>query len=200
MAFTLLLILSCSEDKTQSEDTTQERPTEKTEVTEPTEEKIEGPFAIKSGVITYHDKKLDGTVTATKTFYFDNYGNTLKLEETIDGETSIYIFDNLLGKGQTSFPGRKPSKMRMRQGELNSLVAKHSTSGYAKQDNETIIGKECIVYANNAKSAEGESKHIYWKHKGILLKEVSRLGGGYITEAVSFEEKALDKSLFPELE
>ena len=160
----------------------------------------DGPFGVKSGVVTYESKKLDGSLVSTNIFHFDDYGNLLKLEETVDGETSIYMYDQKTSKGLTAFPGRKPSKMSMRQGELNMLVAKHSTSGYVQQDNETIAGKDCIVYANNAQSAEGESKHIYWKHKGVLLKEINRLGTGYILEAVAFEEKALDYDTFSELD
>ena len=198
LSLILLLVISCNSDKSQSKN---EPAMETVDVSdENKKEKIEGPFAIKSAVISYQDKKLDGTLTATKIFYFDDYGNTLRLEETVDGETSTYLYDEQKGKGLTSFPGRKPTKISMRQGELNSLVAKHSTSGYVKQNDETIAGKNCTVYANNAKSAKGESQHTYWKHKGVLLKEINRLGGGYITEAISVEEKALDKSIFSQLD
>lgn len=197
----ICILVSCNNE---GNDTTIADAKEPSSVTaaEPTpnvEQKTDGPFAIKAGVITYQNKKLDGTVTATNTFYFDDYGNTLKLEETIDSETTTYLYDNKKGKGLTIFPGRKPSKIRMRQGELNIMVAKHSTSGYVKQNDETIAGKNCTVYANKAKSAQGESQHMYWKHNGLLLKEINRLGGGYILEAIAFEEKALNEDVFSQL-
>ncbi|MCI5057765.1 MAG: hypothetical protein MRY83_16740 [Flavobacteriales bacterium] len=197
----ICFLISCKNEGNDQKTVDGEKPTPIT-VTEPnanTKQKTDGPFEIKAGVISYQNKKLDGTVTATNTFYFDDYGNMLKLEETIDSETSTYLYDQKKGKGLTIFPGRKPSKIRMRQGELNIMVAKHSTSGYVKQNDEAIAGKNCTVYANNAKSAQGESQHMYWKHKGLLLKEINRLGGGYILEAISFEEKALNEDVFSQL-
>ena len=194
------LIFSCNNESRKAEtnviDEVEKTIEEKTNIKK---DKQDGPFGVKSGVVTYESKKLDGSLVTTNTFYFDDYGNMLKLEETADRETSIYVYDQKASKGMTAFPGRKPNKTSMRQGELNMLVAMHSTSGYVQQDNATIAGKDCIVYANNAKSAEGESKHMYWKHKGILLKEITRLGTGYILEATSFEEKNLDKGIFSEI-
>lgn len=196
------LLISCKSDAKETNNNSDDT---KNISTNPEEVKVgdnqdpDGHFAIKSGIITYETKKLNGTLTATNVLYFDDYGKKLKLEETISGEVSVYMFDEDKKKGLTSFPGRKPSKMFMRQGELNSLIAKHSTSGYTKQENETIAGKDCVVYANNAKSTEGESKHVYYKYKGILFKDINRLGSGYITEAISFEEKALDNSIFSAL-
>ena len=197
----ICLIFSCNYEGRKAETNANEE-VEKTieEKTNLKRDKQDGPFGVKSGVVTYENKNLDGNLVSTNTFYFDDYGNLLKLEETADRETTIYMYDQKKRKGITAFPGRKPNKMSMRQGELNMLVVMHSTSGYVQQDNEDIAGKDCIVYANNAKSAEGESKHMYWKHKGVLLKEINRLGTGYILEATSFEEKILDKGIFSELD
>ena len=202
LALTFCFLVSCGNAEKDASTTSTEEPTPAIveKPTENQEQKTEGPFEIKSGLIVYQNKKLDGTVRGTNTFYFDNYGNTLKLEETIDGETSTYLYDQEKKKGFTIFPGRKPTKISMRQGELNVFVAKHSTSGYAKQEDEIIAGKNCIVYANNAKSAEGDSQHTYWKHQGVLLKEINRLGGGYIVEATSFEAKAIDREVFSQLD
>lgn len=86
--------------------------------------------------------------------------------------------------------------MFMRQGELNMLVAQRGTNGCTKQANESILGKDCEVWANNAQSAEGESQLKFWLHKGIAMKEINRLGMGYEFEAVKFDEKAVDKSAF----
>ena len=195
------LIFSCKNESRKAEtnitDEVEKTIEEKTNIKR---DKQDGPFGVKSGVVTYESKKLDGSLVSTNTFYFDDYGNMLKLEETADGETSIYMYDQKASKGITAFPGRKPNKIGMRQGELNMLVAMHSTSGYVQQDNATIAGKDCIVYANNAKSAEGKSKHMYWKHKGVLLKEINRLGTGYILEATTYEEKALNDGVFSELD
>jgi hypothetical protein len=192
---------SCNSEGTEAEmlvsDEVEKTIETKTEVKQDAED---GPFNVKSGIVTYESKKLDGSLVSTSTFYFDDYGNLVKLEETAAGETSVYMYDQKASKGMTAFPGRKPSKISMRQGELNMLVAKHSTSGYVQQNNEAVAGKDCIVYANNAQSAEGESKHIYWKYKGVLLKEINRLGTGYMLEATSFEEKALDNDVFSELD
>lgn len=192
----ICILFSCKNEQSASNDKITKEVEKKMKSNEV---KSEAPFQVKSGIIVYDYKKLDGTITASHTFYFDDYGNTLKLEETSDQETTVYLFDQEKRIGLTIFPGRKPSKIRMRQSELNSLVVKHATSAYTKQPDEDIAGKKCTVYANNAKSAEGESKHIYWKYKGILLKEINRLGTGYILEATTFEEKALDSSVFSEL-
>jgi hypothetical protein len=194
------VLFSCKDEKKDTETTVTDA-VEKTieENTKVKEDKQDGPFGVKSAVITYDNKKLDGSLRSTYTFYFDDYGNMLKLEETVDGDTSVYMFNEKEGKGMTAFPGHKPNKMSMRQGELNMLVVMHGTSGYVQQDNEAIVGRDCIVYANNAKSAKGESQHKYWKHKGVLLKEINRLGMGYILEATSFEERALDKEAFSQL-
>lgn len=163
------------------------------------EAKQDGPFQVKSGVINYEERTLEGVVRGTYVFYFDDYGNKLRLEETLGGETSIYLYDQEKQEGVTKFPGRNASSIKMRQGEINVFVAKHSTSGYMKQPDEEIAGKNCTVYANNAKSAEGESQSVYWKYKGLLMKDVNRLGSGYILEAISIEEKALDPVFFMEL-
>ena len=41
---------------------------------------------------------------------------------------------------------------------------------------------------------------MYWKYKGVLPKEINRIGTGYISEVTTFEKKALDKSIFSELD
>jgi len=156
----------------------------------------DGPFLIKTGIITYETKTLEGLLTATNTLYFDSYGNHLKLVESIGAETNIYYFDERNKNGTTIFHGRKPVKRSMRQAELNFFVAKKAISGYERQEDEELLGKNCVVYANNAKSAGGESQHVYWMHKGVLMKEIDRLGTGYINEAVTFEEKDLDEDVF----
>ena len=193
-------LLSCSEGEKPGTSITGEVEDYITEKTNIEVDEKDGPFAVKSAIVVYENKELDGTLVSTNTFYFQDYGNMLKLEETVDGETSVYMYDQKASKGVTIFPGRKPNKISMRQGELNMLVAGHSTSGYVQRDNETIAGKDCIVYANNAKSEVGDSKHTYWKHNGVLLKEINRLGTGYMLEATSFEEQDLDNNTFSELD
>jgi|GEM_PF-6041802 len=196
-----LSILSACKDATKETNTS---------ITDVVEEKIEensntpeanqdGPFQVKSGVITYEERSLEGVVKATHVFYFDDYGNKLRLEETLGGETSIYLYDQDKQEGVTKFPGRNATSIKMRQGEINVFVAKHSTSGYTKQPDEEIAGKMCTVYANNAKSAGGESQSVYWRYKGLLLKDINRLGNGYILEAITIEEKPLDPVFFMEL-
>ena len=156
----------------------------------------DGPFSIKSGVIHYVDKNQDGDITMESDFYFDNYGRVMKLEETVDGEVSVYLYDDDAKKGLTQFPGRNASTSSMKQGEILRLVAMRSQQGYVQQADEEIIGKNCEVYANNAVDENGDSKVVYWMHQGICLKEINQLGMGYIFEATSFEEKALDASVF----
>lgn len=155
-----------------------------------------GPFNIKSGVIEYEDKNLNGDVKAILKLTFDNYGSTVNLVETAGAETSIYIFNDLTKKGVTMFPGRKPNKMFMRQGEINQFVAMRSTSGFTKQEDEAILGKNCEVQANNANNAKGESQLTYWMYEGIVMKEINRLGMGYIFEATKLEEQAMEESVF----
>ncbi|MDG1333343.1 MAG: hypothetical protein P8P74_13490 [Crocinitomicaceae bacterium] len=82
----------------------------------------------------------------------------LKLEETADGETSFYVYNEDTKKGVRQFSGRKPSKMFMRQVELNTLVAPRGTNGFTQQDDEAILRKMCKVQANNTTSAEGEAQ------------------------------------------
>ena len=199
LLFILCTIISCNDGSNSSEKTeateNSENPT--TETTQEDKSETDGPFEVKSGMIQYQDKNLEGEITATNTFYFDNYGNLIKLEETIDGEISTYIYNEATKKGATLFAGRnKASKIFMRQGEISKFVAQRSTSGFTKENDEEILGKNCEVYANNAKTAEGEPKVVYWQHQGITLKEINRLGSGYMFEASSFEEKPIEKTIF----
>lgn len=195
-------LFSCGES-TETTDTsaTGGAPTETTQpddapVADATPVNTDGPFQVKSGEIHYQQKDLNGKLVAKYKFYFDNYGMTLKLEETREGEVSLYLYDNEAKKGVTQFPGRKANKAYARQGEMNMFVAMRSQSGFVQRDNEAILGNDCEVFANNAVDDAGESKVVYWMHKGICLKEINRLTGGYEFEATHFEEKALDGSTF----
>lgn len=158
---------------------------------------MNGPFGIQSGVIEYEDRSLGGEVTANLKLYFTNYGALTKLEETTtDGEVSVYIYNDATKKGVTQFGERKPSKIFMRQGELNLFLAERGTNGFTQQEDQMILGKTCEVQANNATSVDGDPQVIFWLHKGIPMKEINRLGMGYEFEAVKFEERTVDKSEF----
>ena len=61
-------------------------------------------------------KSISAEITALHTLYFYNYGNKLRLEEIIDGETSVFLFGDNIGKGMTIWAGRKPTKSSMKQG------------------------------------------------------------------------------------
>lgn len=198
--FVSFTLLSCGE-QTETSDNVESTPVETVPendgiAAEGNPVKSDGPFNIKSGEIHYDDKNLEGNVVGQYIFSFDNYGNLLKLEETIDGETSLYLYDEDAKKGVTQFAGRKANKAYMRQGEINRFVAMRSQSGFAQKDNEELLGKTCEVYANNAVNDAGESKVVYWMHEGICLKEINRLAAGYSFEATKFEEKAIAKDVF----
>lgn len=189
----LCLIMSCKQDKQSTEQT--DKP--KTESVQKKKESKEGPFSVESGLIKYQEKNLKTEAITTYLLTFDHYGNVVKLEETLDGETSVYLYNNDTKKGATLFGGRdKANKIFARQGEINKFVSMRSTSGFTKQADETILGKNCEVYANNAKSNEGDSQLVYWLHNGIVLKEINRLGMGYSFEAVLFEEKPIGEKSF----
>ena len=197
LPFILFAFTSCGDGANENTDNAESNAAvENSENTTDDKAEADGPFSIKSGIIEYEMKKLNGEVKARLKFYFSKYGNLMKLEETADGETSIYIYNEATKKGVTQFPGRTPSKIFMRQGELNTLVAQRGTNGFTQQADEVILGKNCEVQANNATTAEGDPKVKFWLHKGIAMKEINRLGMGYEFEAVKFDEKPVDKSLF----
>jgi hypothetical protein len=199
LPFLLFAFAACGDGENPEENNNAESPEEVVENTDDSEADVSeqnGPFGIQSGVIEYEDRSIGGEVKANLKLYFTNYGNLTKLEETIDGDLSVYIYNNATQKGVTQFGDRKPSKIFMRQGELNLFLAQRGTSGFTQQEDEMILGKTCEVQANNATSAEGDAQVKYWLYKGIPLKEINRLGMGYEFEAVKFEEKALDQSEF----
>lgn len=182
----LCTIISCKEDKKSS-----------TETTKKSSKKTNGPFEIQSGVIEYEEQNLKNNKKTIYTLTFDDYGNVVKLEETVEGETSIYIYNDTTNKGATLFSGRdKPVKIYMRQGEISMFLAQRSTSGFVKQNDQEVLGKNCTVYANNTKTADGAPKVVYWLYKGLALKEINRLGNGYRFEAIKFEEKQIDREVF----
>jgi hypothetical protein len=194
----LFSLIACNDSKKSEENTDDASAASSAEITseEVDEEKANGPFGIESGVIQYLDKSLEGATRAELTFYFANHGKLVKLEEVVADQTSIYIFNDDTKKGTTKFSDRKANKMLMRQGEINRIVAVKGTNGFKQLDNEDITGKSCDVWANNAVSEEGDSQVKYWIHKGIPLREINRLGGGYDLEAISFEERSVDNSEF----
>lgn len=190
----LCAIISCNEVKNAEDNS------EYSAIKTDEDKKVEadGSFGIESGMIEYQDKNLEGKLTAAYKLYFANYGSLVKLEETMPGEkTTTYIYNDDTKKGVTLFAGRdKANKVFMRQGEINVFLALRSQSGFTKQKDEEILGKNCEVYANNAKSDEGESQLIYWQYKGLLLKEINRLGIGYMFEAIKLEEKPMANDIF----
>lgn len=195
------LIISCKNEDNSSQKIEDSNTSQVIENIQEKEKKNDGAFKVKSGIIHYYDKNLKGEKSADYKLFFDNFGRLIKLEETIDGQTSNYLYDEDAKKGATQFAGRdKVNKIFMRQGEISRFVAKRSTSGFTKKKNESLIGKECEVYENNAKDDNGDSKLIYWTYKGIVLKEINKLGSGYHFEANKFEEKTIDKETFSLLE
>ncbi|MFK7784867.1 MAG: hypothetical protein AB8B56_07120 [Crocinitomicaceae bacterium] len=195
----LFVLAACGDGENPEENNNagpSEEVAENADDSEAEESETKGPFGIKSGVIEYEDRSIGGEVRANLKLYFTNYGALTKLEETTDGEMSVYIYNDATKKGVTQFGQRKPSKIFMRQGELNLFLAPRGTNGFAQQEDEMILGKTCEVQANNATSADGDPQVIFWLHKGIPMKEINRLGMGYEFEAVKLEEKAVDKSQF----
>ncbi len=195
-----LLVSACGGGE--NKDTTSETDTETPavdvqETPEAVQEESDGPFEVESGIIVYESKNLAGEVTAINTLTFTEYGNRLKLEESIDGETSIYVYDQNTSTGATKFAGRdRVNKISVRQGEINTFVAQRSESGFEQRDNEDLLGKSCEVFANRAQSEAGEPQVMYWLHRGIVLKEINRLGSGYQFEAVSMEERSVAEDAF----
>lgn len=156
-----------------------------------------GPFEIASGIIHYENKNMKDEIVSKHTLYFDKYGKRIRLDETIAGETSNFLYNEEVKKGVTLWHGRdKSAKIYMRQGEINLYVAQRSTSGFTQGANEEILGRPCETHTNNAKTENGEPKVAYWMHKGITLKEINRLGAGYKFEAVKFEEKPIEDEIF----
>ena len=197
-SFILFSLISCGDtDKSDnsneplSTEISTEQSTEENKVAAP------GPFEVKSGIIHYQTKNIEGKIKAENKLYFENFGNLLKLEETINGETSIYVYNNDTKQGATLWTGKeKPIKSYSKQGEILTFCALRSTQGFTQLDDAILLGKNCSVYANNAKSENGESKLTYWRHKGIILKEINQLGMGYQFEATKFEAKPIKRDVF----
>lgn len=203
LSFSILLIAaSCGsgteETETESSDA---KETMQAEVQEKeSAQNTEGPFDVKSGTIHYENKKPSGELVSNHVLYFDDYGRTIRLDETIDGETSQFLYSEDKKKGATIWSGRDPISISMRQGEINAYVAKQSESGFTQQEDASILGQSCTVFANNMKDANGDPKVQYWMYKGIPLKEINLLGSGYMFEAVKFEEKQVDRAMFAYLD
>jgi len=160
----------------------------------------DGPFQVKAGVVEFLTKDLDGNLLEdTKIYTFENYGNLVKLEETFQGDRSVYLYNYTTKKGMVLREGKtEAQKSYGAPGEINEFTQSQGTAGggFTQLVNENIAGKDCEVQENNGQR-DGKSTYIFWSYKGITLKAFNNImGKGYIKEAVNFEERAVPLSEF----
>ena len=152
-------------------------------------------YGHKSGIITM---KSSGIITATTTFYFDDYGEKMaaynEIEHEAEGKKTTFRNVNLLD-GESSILYDEANKLGMKMPDRDGMIyyfpdfdemsqAGRDSIGYQKLESRTILGKECAGHALK----RNQFPIRVWMWEGIPLRtELHGTAEPLVWEATSVE-------------